>query len=77
MPPASTSRLRTAALITAVGAVGAGLAVRYQARALRNNELAQERSRAAGADAAHTAAANERQTPPNLYVSVDRSGGGI
>ncbi len=43
-----------------MAAVGIGLGIRYQANALKNNELAQKNSDA-----------------HNLYVSVDRSGGGV
>lgn len=66
-----THRLRTAALVTAVAAAGIGLTIRNQANALRANEQAQlqQRSRlSASPSSGHT---------PNLYVSVDRSGGGI
>ncbi|CAK7211826.1 hypothetical protein SBRCBS47491_001254 [Sporothrix bragantina] len=69
MAAAPTSRLRTIAIIGAVAAVGIGLTVRRQSNALRANELAQQQRRAASS--ATTTGS------PNLYVSVDRSGGGI
>ncbi|CAK7198525.1 hypothetical protein SEUCBS139899_001188 [Sporothrix eucalyptigena] len=70
MAIAPTSRLRTVAIITAVAAAGIGLTVRHQANALRANELAQQRARSSSTTPA-TPGSN------NLYVSVDRSGGGI
>lgn len=60
------------AVIAAVAAVGIGYTVRRNSNRLRENELAQQRARS-GASATPATTTG----PPNLYVSVDRSGGGI
>ncbi len=54
------SRHRGLAIVAVAAAAAVAVGIRYQANALRNNELAQKN--------AH---------PDNLYVPVDRSGGGI
>ncbi|CAK7243849.1 MAG: hypothetical protein STHCBS139747_005378 [Sporothrix thermara] len=60
-------RLRTVAIVTVIAAAGVGLTVRRQSNALRANELSQHKP---GSPAMTISS-------PNLYVSVDRSGGGI
>ncbi|CAK7214647.1 hypothetical protein SCUCBS95973_002218 [Sporothrix curviconia] len=65
MAAAPTSRLRAVAIVAAVAAVGIGLTVHRQSNALRANELAQRKT------------GSLATASPNLYVSVDRSGGGI
>ncbi|KAL1901870.1 hypothetical protein Sste5346_001574 [Sporothrix stenoceras] len=71
MAAVPNNRLRTVAVIATVAAVGIGYTVRRNSNRLRENELAQQRARSG------TAAPTTTTGSPNLYVSVDRSGGGI
>lgn len=70
MAMVAAGRFRAFAAVAAAGAVGVGLTVRHQAARLRANDIAQRATSSAEA-------ATTRPGPPNLYVSVDRSGGGI
>ena len=65
MTNSSRGRSRTLALVS-IGLAAAVAGVQYNKTMLRRNELAQ-RQRDGGAS----------DGQPNLYVSVDRSGGGI
>ncbi|ERS95942.1 hypothetical protein HMPREF1624_07477 [Sporothrix schenckii ATCC 58251] len=71
MAVAPRNRFRTAAAIAVAAALGIGYTVRRNSNRLRENELVQQRARIG------TATPVTATNPPNLYVSVDRSGGGI